>query len=97
MEKRHCTLCFWLLERRKLKPLIKDKSRGDAYGCVYDTQPECAEGLVPSRTLLGALYILPRVSNLFVLLRWLPRAKMEDGQQEIPSFFSVCGSEIEHL
>jgi hypothetical protein len=65
--KRHCTLCFWLLERRKLKPLIKDKCRGDAYGCVYDTQPECAEGLVPSSTLLGALYILPRVSNLSVL------------------------------
>ena len=46
VEKRHCTLCFWLLERRKLKISIKDKRRGDAYGCVYDTQPECAEGLL---------------------------------------------------
>ena len=74
VEKRHCTLCFWWLERRKLKPLIKDNGRSDAYGCVYYTQPECAEGLVPSRTLLGALYILLRVSNLFVLLRGLPTA-----------------------
>ena len=47
---------------------FKDNSRGDAYGCVYYTQPECAEGLVPLRTLLGALYILLRVSNLFVLM-----------------------------
>ena len=47
---------------------FKDICRGDAYGCVYHTQPECAEGhLKPSRTLLGALYILLRVSNLFVL------------------------------
>ncbi len=23
---------------------FKDKRRGDAYGCVYYTQPECAEG-----------------------------------------------------
>ena len=44
--KRHCTLCFWWLERRKLKPLIKDNGRGDAYGCVYCAQPECAEGLL---------------------------------------------------
>ena len=59
---------FGLLECRKLKVSIKDNSRGDAYGCVYYAQPECAEGLVPSRTLLGALYILLRVSNLFVLM-----------------------------
>ena len=69
---------------------IKDNGRSDAYGCVYHTQPECAEGCVPSRTLLGALYILLRVSNLFVLLRGqFLRPKCRSGQQEIPSFFSA--------
>ena len=59
--------------------------------CISYAAGVCRGLTMPSRTLLGALYIYClRVSNLFVLLRWLPRAKMGDGQQEIPSFFLLC-------
>ena len=66
---------------------------------VYNIRSRSVQrDFVPSRTLVDALYILLRVSNLFVLLRrHFLRPKCRNGQQEIPSFFSVCGSEIEHL
>ena len=67
---------------------FKDNSRGDAYGCVYYTQPECAEGLVPSRTLLGALYIYPEgIKSVRSFKRGFLGPKQWNGQQEIPSFF----------
>lgn len=44
LEKRHCTLCFWTFERRKLKSQSKtmpEVTPTDVYICA---QPECAEG-----------------------------------------------------
>ena len=65
---------FGLFEPRKLKLLIKaiaEVTPTDVYNMRSRSVPRV---IVPSRTLLGALYILLRVSNLFVLLRGLPTA-----------------------
>ena len=89
--KRHCTLCFWWLERRKLKPLIKDNGRGDAYGCVYRTQPECAEGLLCPHAHFWVYCIYTtwgyRICSFY--REGCGRPKQQNGQQEIPSFFAL--------
>ena len=91
VEKRHCTLCFWTFERRKLKSQSKTNAEvtpTDVYIMRSRSVPRANS--MPSRTLLGALYIYRlRVSNLFVLLRrHFLRPKCRNGQKEIPSFFS---------
>ena len=48
---------------------------------------------MPSRTLLGALYILLRVSNLFVLTRRLPTAKVVGRAAGDTLVLSVCSSD----
>ena len=50
---------------------------------------------MPSRTLLGALYILLRVSNLFVLTRRLPTAEVVGRAAGDTLVLSVCSSDIE--
>ena len=50
---------------------------------------------MPSRTLLGALYILLRVSNLFVLTRRLPTAKVVGRAAGDTLVLFVCSSDIE--
>ncbi len=47
---------------------FRDKCRGDAYGRVFIRNRSVRGLTMPSRTLLDALYIFPRVSNLFVLM-----------------------------
>ncbi|MBQ3929994.1 MAG: hypothetical protein II708_03485, partial [Paludibacteraceae bacterium] len=43
---------------------FKGKCRGDAYGCVYHTQPECAEGIMPSSTLWGIVYASEGINSV---------------------------------
>ena len=75
VEKRHCTLCFWPFEPRKLKLLIKDKCRGDAYGCVYHAQPECAEGLLcPHAHLWLHVYTPEGIKSVRSIERAIPTA-----------------------
>ena len=48
-------LAAWTSE---IQTLIKDKCRGDAYGCVY-TQPGCAEGTCTLTHTFGVLVYTP--------------------------------------
>jgi len=52
---------------------------------------------MPLRTLLVALYILLRVSNLFVLARRLPTAKVVEWAAGDTLVLSVCSSDIEYF
>ena len=52
---------------------------------------------MPSCTLFGTLYILLRVSNLFVLTRRLPTAEVVERAAGDTLVLSVCGSDIKHF
>ena len=77
--------------------MFKDICRSDAYGCVSYAAGVCRGLIMPSRTLLGALYILLRVSNLFVLTRRLPTAEVVERAAGDTLVLSVCGSDIKHF
>ena len=57
VEKRHCTLCFWQLERRKFNSCSKTTAEVTPTDVYYIRSRSVPRGIVPSRTLLGALYI----------------------------------------
>ncbi len=72
---------------------IKDKRRGDAYGCVYHTQPECAGGLCP-QAHFWVYCIYSRGYQICSSNReGCGRPKQRNGQHEIPSFFLHCGKQ----
>ena len=92
LEKRHCTLCFWQLEPRKFKLLIKDNGRGDAYGCVYQMRSRSVlrANLMPSHTFGCIVYIQSEgIESVRSIKRAFLGPKQRNGQQEIPSFFSA--------
>ena len=75
--KRHCTLCFWLLERRKFKPCSKtyaEVTPTDVYIVRSRSVPRAYYAL--THTFGCIVYTPLRVSNLFVLTRRLPTAKV---------------------
>ena len=82
MEKRHCTLCFWLLERRKLKPLIKDKSRGSTLA-AYDKRAEIANS--SSKDYISDLYGRPSK---------LHRLEVHLNNDEIKDYFNKTDEEL---
>jgi hypothetical protein len=61
-KKRHCTLVFDYLNYHN-QISFKDNSRGDAYGCVYHAQPECAEGIYTLTHTFGCIEYTPEGIN----------------------------------
>ena len=54
---------------------FKDKCRGDAYGCVYHTQPECAEGLLcPHAHFWVIVYTPEGIKSVRSIERAIPTA-----------------------
>ena len=85
---------FGLLERRKLKLLNKDKCRGDAYGCVYHAQPECAEGHCALMHTFGCIVYIP--SEGIKSVRSIKEASYGlshgTGSRRYPRFFCIVAT-----
>ena len=89
--KRHCTLCFWWLERRKFKSLSKTIAEVTPTGVYIRNRSVPRANYALTGTLLGASYIyLTWVSNLYVQKRWLPTAKIVE-RADVDTPFFVCG------
>ena len=91
VEKRHCTLCF---DRLNLGNSILDKTNAEVTptGVYIRSRSVPRANHALTGTLLGALYILFTWVSLCPFYKGgFRRPKRWNGQQEIPSFFLLCG------
>ena len=74
--------------------LVQRQCRGDAYGCVYHSQPECAEGHCALTHTFGCIVYIPSegIKSVRSDKEAVVGLNRRDGQQEIPSFFLLCGN-----
>ena len=93
VEKRRCTLCFWWLERRKLKPLIKDNAEvtpTDVYILRSRSVPRVYYALTHT---FGCIVYIP--SEGIKSVRSIKEASYGlshgTGSMRYPRFFLHCG------
>ena len=75
---------------------IKDNSRGDAYGCVYHTQPECAEGLLcpHAHFWVHCIYTPEGIKSVRSIEKAVVGLNSRTGSRRYPLSFCIVGNRI---
>ena len=96
--KRHCTLRFWQLEPRKFNSCSKTLAEVTPTDVYIIRSRSVPRVLYPhAHFWVCVVYIPEGIKSVRSFKRGFLGPKQRNGQQEIPSFFSVCSSDIEHF
>ncbi len=75
--------------------LFKDNSRGDAYGCVYRAQPECAEGHSALTHTFGCIVYIPSegIKSVRSFKGAVVGLSCGTGSRRYPRFFCIVANQ----